>query len=532
MKNQLVTTILLVLFTGLAGYAGAQVQFIQRMEVPTDWYDDDFIVMPRKEGFVAFRVVSEKFQTRKNTFQYVLGDLQLTDPTPNIFSLQENSELLGFDLDGDFLYVLFQKGPTFNNERFIYEINLNTKKVSEISMTSLLNSELQDFLVFNRKAVFMGNYEYRPVIQVFDLATSDVITVPGVFEKDANILQLRKDPELNVFDVLMTRRDMFKKKIVTILTYDTNGNKLREVKIDDLADPSMEIVEGVLTSTHDYKQALIGPYGLRRKEAYQGIYYSKINEFGEYTNTFYTLADFPNFYNYLPEKMRERRIRALEKDIEKGKNTPIRNVVVTREVSDLGGMYLVYNDLFVSSSSRYMPRDGVYANTFYRMNPMMGGGYNGFYNPMFMDPRFRTTQVTPQYKFLSAQFLLIDAQGDLVWDNTLSLNNLSKSDPSKFGEVSFDGNNLFFMYLDGLQLMLSQFRSGELVREHEAFELELVNENERIRDTKESSLQLMWWYDNYYLLTGKQKVRYQDNEGKEQTRDVSFFTKIKVDDLM
>jgi hypothetical protein len=42
----------------------------------------------------------------------------------------------------------------------------------------------------------------------------------------------------------------------------------------------------------------------------------------------------------------------------------------------------------------------------------------------------------------------------------------------------------------------------------------------------------MWWYDNYYLLTGKQKVRYQDKEGKEQTRDVNFFTKIKVDDLM
>ena len=530
MKNHILCTFLLLY--GFVGYTSGQVQFTQRMEVETSWYDDDFIVMPRNEGFVAFRVIADKFQGRVNTFQYVLGDFQLGNADPFLFSLKENSELLGFDLDRDYLYVLFQKGPAFNNERFIYEINLITKQVSEVSMNSLLNAELQDFLVFNRKAVFMGTYEYRPVIQVFDLATTDVITVPGVFEKDAKILQLRKDPELNVFDVLMSRRDFFKKKIVTILTYDTNGNKLREVKIENLADPSMEIVEGVLTSSQDYKQALIGPYGLRRKEAYQGIYFTKINEFGEYTNNFYTLADFPNFFNYLPEKTRERRLKSLEKDLERGKNTPIRNVVVTREVLDLGGSFLVYNDLFVSSSTRYIPRDGMYANSFYRMNPMMGGGYGGLYNPLFMDPRFRTTQVTEQYKFLSAQFLLIDKDGDILWDNVLSLNNYDKSDPGKFGETSFDGTNLFFMYLDGMQLMLSQFRAGELVREHEPYELELINENERIRETKESSLQLMWWYENYYLLTGKQKVRYQDQDGKEQIRDVNFFTKIKVEDLI
>jgi hypothetical protein len=530
MKNYILNTILV--FYAYVGYNDAQVQFTQRMEVETSWYDDDFIVVPRNEGFVAFRVIADKFQGRKNTFQYVLGDFQLGKEEPSLFSLKESSELIGFDIDRDFLYVLFQKGPTYNNERFIYEINLETKQVAEVSMNSLLNVDLQDFLVFNRKAVFMGTYEYRPVIQVFDLATTDVITVPGVFEKDANILQLRKDPELNIFDVLMSRRDFFKKKIVTILTYDTNGNKLREVKIDDLVDPAMEIVEGVLTSSQDYKQALIGPYGLRRKEAYQGIYFTKINEFGEYTNSYYTLADFPNFFNYLPEKTRDRRIKSLEKDMERGKNTPIRNVVVTREVSDLGGSFLVYNDLFVSSSTRYMPRDGMYANSFYRMNPMMGGGFNNLYNPLFMDPRYRSTQVTQQYKFLSAQFLLIDSDGKILWDNALSLNNFAKSDPGKFGEISFDGTNLFFMYLDGIKLMLSQFRAGELVREHEAYELELINENERIRDTKESSLQLMWWYDNYYLLTGKQKIRFQDQAGKEQTRDVNFFTKIKVEDLI
>ncbi len=514
------------------GMALSQVQFTQRMEVETQWYDDDFIVLPTEYGLVGFRVVNDKTQSRGNIFQYVVADFQLNQDDLQELSIKENFDLLGFDMHESHLYVLFQKGPTYSNERKILEINLETKQIEETSLNSVLNLDLQDFLVFNNKAVFMCTFEYRPVIQILDLKSKGVVTVPGVFEKDAKVLQMRKDPELNLFDVLMSRRDMYKKKIVTILTYDLTGNKLREVKIDDLDDPSMEIVEGLLTSSYDYKQALIGPFGLRKKEAYQGIYFTKINEFGEYRNNFYTVSDFENFYNYLPEKTRERRLRALEKDMEKGKNTPIRNVVVTREVTDLGGAFLVYNDHFVSSSSRYVPRDGMYASNFYRMNPMMMGGFGHLYNPMWMDPRFRTSNVTQQYKFLSAQFLLLDNEGKILWDNSLSLNNISKADPGKFGEVSFDGSNLFYAYLEGDQIMLSQFRNGELVLENEPFEIELVDENERIKDTKDSSLQLIWWYDEYYLLTGKQKIRYQNKEGREQVKDVNFFTKIKVVDLI
>ncbi len=498
----------------------------------TQWFDDDFIVLPTENGLVAFRVVNHKEQNRKNVFQYVVTDFQLNQGDLMEFGLKENYELLGFDLDKEYLYVLFQKGPVYNSERHILEINLETREIDQTTLSSVLNLELQDFLVFNKKAVFMGTFEYRPVIQILDMKSKGVATVPGVFEKDAKVLQMRKDPELNVFDVLMSRRDMYKKKIVTILTYDVTGNKLREVKIDDLDDPSMEIVEGLLTSSYDYKQALIGPFGLRKKEAYQGIYFTKINEFGEYKNNFYTVSDFENFYNYLPEKTRERRLKTLEKDMEKGKNTPIRNVVVTREVTDLGGAFLVYNDHFISSSSRYIPRDGMYASNFYRMNPMMMGGFGHIYNPMWMDPRFRNTQMTHHYKFLSAQFMLLDMEGKIIWDNSLSLNNMSKQDPNKFGEVSFDGSNLFYAYLDGPQIMLSQFKNGELVIENEPFEIELVNENERIKDTKESSLHLMWWHDEYYLLTGKQKIRYQNEEGRERVKDVNFFTKIKVEDLI
>lgn len=513
------------------GGALAQVQFTQRFEVETHWSDEDFFVLPREGGLVGFRMKPETPFARKDVFQYFTTDYQLKGDGPLEKKLEDLYSLVGFDLDRDLLYVLFDKGSQYNEEKAIFEINLENRKLAEIELSSILEMELQDFLVFNRKAVFMGKYDYRPVIQIFDIVSKEVITVPGLFEKDARILQMRKDPELNIFDVVMSRRDSYKNKIVSILTYDTNGNKLREVKIEDLGNPSMEIVEGLLTSSTNYKQALIGPYGLKKKEAYQGLYFTKINEFGEYTNRFYNVSDFGNFYNYLPEKARDNRWKRIKKRLDKGKNTPIRNVLVTREIQALDGYYLVYNDHFISSSSKYVPRDGMYASNFYRLNPMMGG-YGGMYNPLWLDPRFRSSQTLDEYKFLAAQFILLDEEGDIVWDNSLSLENANRAEPMKFGEVVFDGNSLFYMYLDEKELMLSQINKGEVVMENEPFPIELINENERISETRESSLQLIWWYDNYYLLSGKQRIRYQGEDGRGTSREVNFFTKIKVDDFI
>lgn len=528
LKRTLLTTVVYLL---LLGITIGQVQFTQRFEVESHWADDDFYVLPTEKGVVGFRMKAENAFGRKDQFQYFTADFQLGAEKPIERKLDDYYELVGFDLDRDLLYVLFNKGSQYDDEKAIFEIDIESRRLKELELASILEMELQDFLVFNKKAVFMGKYDYRPVIQIFDIETEEVVTVPGLFEKDAKILQMRKDPELNVFDVVMTRRDAFKNKIVSILTYDTDGNKLREVKIDDLEDPSMEIVEGLLTSSNNYKQALIGPYGLKKKEAYQGLYFTKINEFGEYANRFYDITDFENFYNYLPDKAREKKWKRIERRDEKGKNNPIRNVLVTREIQASNGLYLVYNDHFVSASSRYAPRDGRYVSNFYRLNPMMGG-YGGLYNPMWLDPRFRGSQTVDQYKFLSAQFILLNAEGDILWENAINLDNSGKNDPMKYGELVFDGGNLFYMYIQEKELMLSQIKEGGIVMENEPFEIELVNENERIAETRENSLQLIWWYDNYYLLTGKQRIRYQREDGREKSREVDFFTKIKVDDFI
>jgi len=505
----------------------AQVQFVQRVEQPAKQNEDNYIVMPYKSGVLAFRSHSDRNFTQRK-FQYFITDRQLESADPQEFDLPDYYDIVGYDIEGERLYVLLKKS-SLNKDQMIFEVELDNGNVNFYKISSTISSELQEFFIIDQKAVLMGALDNRPVVQIYDMSLDNVITLQGIYANDAKIIQMRKDFDLAVFDIVMSKRDFYKNKIITILTFDIEGNKLREVKIDRLDDPKMEIVEGILTPPHQYKQAMVGPYGLRRKEAFQGVYISTINEFGEYNNSYFTLEDLPNFYNYLPEKPRKRRIKSLEKAIEKDKKLTIPNVLTTREVISAGDYFLIYNDYFSPSSSRYSARDGMYHSGYYhnsplqrRLSPMHYGMWLGM-GPMPSSQNHR------QFRYLAAQFILMDNQGEIIWDNSLALKNNILSQDAKFGEVSFNGNDLYFMYLDKLELRLSHIADGELVMENEAFPIELIVDNERIRDTHENSLSLMWWYDRYYLLSGKQRIRYQNESGREDVKDVFFITKIRVD---
>lgn len=507
-----------------------QVQFVQRMELDTNWEDMDFIILTMGDGLVGLRMISGEGMRRERVLQYFTADHQLGSKELKQLPVKDFHHLLGFDLDGDLLYVLLQKGDTPSAEKLILEINLINGETLEIPMDAILNMELQEFFVLNRQAIFMGNMDYRPAIQVFNITNQHLTTIQGIYERDTRIIQMQKAPELGAFDVLISRRDRLRNKVISLISFDMEGNKLKEVKIDHLPDPQMEIMEGVLTHTVNYSQALIGQFGLKRRDSNHGLFLTKINEFGEYESHLYTLADFENFYDYLPEKARERRLRRLERRTAREKPTPIGNSFSTREIIWQDGTYLVYNDHFTSSSGRYRRRDGIYINNFYRMSPMVShwGGYGNYYSPLWTSPYLRAGQFTSEYRFISAQFVLLNENGAIKWDSSLSLENSNRTNPGKFGEISFDGSNLFYLYMDGVELKLSQISDGEVVMENETFELELIRENERIQDTQENSLNLLWWYQDYYLLTGKQRIRYQNEEGRENQREVFFLSKIKA----
>lgn len=515
------------------GSVWAQVKFIERLEVPSEMYEPNFEMTRLEDGLVAFRTVPEKGLNFRRKLQYFKSDFDLNGTGVIEFPVKEGFDIVGFDVDKGFLFLLLQKGSSTNSDKYIFKINLETNKGLEIDANNLLDMELVEFLVLEDKALFLGISERNPVLQIFDLNLNSVQTVQGIYNPNTQVLQLRKIPELKEIEIVISREVKNRRKEILLNTYDLQGNLMREIKVDNFGNSDEDILDGLLLPMSEYQQAMIGAYGYDKRDVYLGMYIMDINEFGEYQFKKYTLEDFPNFFNYLDEKDKERRDAEVIKNLEKEKVPTIRNIYSIRDVYTTDDSYVVYFDHYTMVNSRGNTRPGVYsASRAYRYDRINRMGYT----PYFADPFYQNTypynsnfQVSTEYKYVSAHFAKVAKVGNVLWDNSNTYDDFTTTYSEPFGEMAVVGDDVYHVYVENLDVVLSFFRNGEKILENQHFELELIKENERIKDTDPESLKFVHWYDRYFLLSGNQRIRYQDESGKEQVRDVFFATKILVD---
>ncbi len=521
----------LLIFMSSIFASQAQVKFLSRFEVQGQPYDPVFEMMRIPEGLVSFRTYQARNFSSEKVFQYFVSDLDLKSGGLIELNLRPGFEMIGYDTDGPNLFVLLAKGYNTNADKYILQVNLETNKGFEYSADNLLHLELVEFLVQNRKAVFMGNAESRPALQIFDLDDKSVHTVQGVYGNNTQVLQIRKMPELESIEVVVNRRGQYKNRETSIITFDMEGNLIREVKVDQFGEPGQEILEGLLLADQNYQQVMIGSFGLEGRSAYQGTYIMEINEFGEYEFKLYTLEDFPNFFNYLPEKQKKRRDQEVVKELDKSKIPMIRNTFSIRDVRETEDAYYLYFDQINIINSRGGRNGGYSPTNAYRYDRMNRMGYTPTYMDLMILPSNVTQSfaISNEFKYESAHFIKISKEGQVLWDNAATYNNFNTDYPEPFGEIAVVGDDLYHLYVENDVIMASFFRNGEKVFEHQSFELELADEGDRLKNTDLSTLKLVHWYDRYFILTGQQSIRFLNSSNREEVRDVFFMSKILVD---
>jgi hypothetical protein len=515
-----------------AQFSVAQVKFMERYEQVAQPFESIFEMMRIPGGLVSFRTYQAKNLTSARVFQYHITDQNLLSKGLIEVQIRNGFDLVGYDTDGLNLYGLFSRGFNTGAEKYILEINLETNQGIEYEAGNLLPLELVEFVVIDRKAVFMGNAEGRPALQILNLADKSVHTVQGIYGNNTQVLQIRKLKELEALEVVVSRRGQYKNRETSVLTFDLQGNLVREVKIDKFADQGQEILEGLLLADKNYQQVMIGGFGTSLRNSYQGMYILEINEFGEYETKLYTLEDFPNFYNYLSPSRKAKQDQVVAKELEKGKIPIIRNSYSIRDVRETDDAYYIFFDQINITTSRGSGRVAPpWQNSPYRYDRNSRMGYAPFYLDPFLGPTMTQPlySVYTEYRYQSAHFIKVAKTGQVLWDNSATYADLITAYPEPFAEIAVVGEDLFHLYAADDDLVLSFFRNGEKIAENLSFELQLPNESERIQFTDTESLRLVHWYDRYFLLTGMQSVKYQNAQGQAEVKDVFFMSKILVD---
>ncbi len=525
--------ILLFLFLALVALpAAAQLQFKERLEVPTQTYDPIFELMRIPNGLVAFRTIQPRSLDADRVFEYYLTSEQLQSQRLVEVKMRKGFDMIGYDTDGNNLYVLFAKGETAAAEKYVLHLDLDTQVGVEHDAANLLPMDLVEFLVLDQKAIFMGISDTRPAVQIFSLEDKTVQTVQGIYGNETHVVQMLKLPEIQALEVVIRRRGPFKSQETLVLTFDLQGTLLRELKLEPLGGPDEEPLDGLLLAGEGYGQTLIGAFGKEVRNSYKGMYLAQINEFGEQNIGLYTLADFPNFYKYLPEKQRIKQEESLAEQLEKGNKPSLRNGYAIRDVKEFEDRYLIYFDQFSVSSSRGAGTVAPsLASQRYRYDRASRMGYI----PYYMDPYnsltgpVQTYTLVTEYTYRSAHFIEVAKTGQVLWDNSARYEDVNTTYPEPFAEISAQGDDVFHLYLINDRIKFNYFRKGEKVLENKSVQLELDPNQGEIQYTDQSSLRLLHWYGTYFLVSGIQKIRSTDSEGKEGVREVFFIHKLLLD---
>jgi len=524
--------ILTLLFFACSMFAvQAQVKFLSRFEVKGQPYDPAFEMMRIPNGLVVFRTYQARNLSSEKVFQFFKTNQDLKSDALIELNLRPGFDMIGYDIEGNDLFVLMAKGSNSNADKYILQVDLETSQGFEFSVNNLLSIELVEFLVQKRKAVFMGNAESRPVLQIYDLDDKSIHTVQGIYNNNSEVLQIRKMSELESLEVVVSKRGQYKNRETSIFTFDMEGNLVREVKVDQFGEAGQEILEGLLLADQNYQQVMIGSFGLDGRNSYQGVYIMEINEFGEYEFKLYTLEDFPNFYNYLPEKQKAKQDQSVLNDLEKSKIPSIGNTFSIRDVRETEDAYYLYFDQ-VNIVNYRGGRSGTFSpSSAYRYDRMTRIGYAPTLSGMVVlsNDLSQAFTITNVFQYEAAHFIKISKEGQVLWDNSATYDDFVTDYPEAFGEIAIVGDDLFHLYVENDKIMASFFRNGEKVFEHLSFDLELRDEGDRLKNTDLSTLRLAHWYDRYYILSGQQSIRFLNTDNREEVRDVFFMAKILVD---
>lgn len=151
----------------------------------------------------------------------------------------------------------------------------------------------------------------------------------------------------------------------------------------------------------------------------------------------------------------------------------------------------------------------------------------------------QTTSSFEGFQYTRAFICKFDKNGKLMWDHAFRMEIEDKpKEVKKFLSVSEKGQNsikLAYMSEDSITTKEIDY-DGNIVKEKESTEIETMQEEDKIvkrlytsNNNNKYTVSIEYWYDNYFIAYGRQKLKNKTNKDVDKKRDVFFINKIKYE---
>lgn len=411
-----------------------------------------------------------------------------------------------YDKTDTHFYNLFINRQKKSNEVTIFEINQSSMEIKETRAMLPPKAFANSFAVVGNMALISGMLKKEEFLVTVDIETGKHNIVQLTFAKLSGCKKISVNSISKMYgtdDVLLFVSGYYKReKKVLVVTLNSKGKKTNEFMISDDLDKTLVSISGNKVSDSEY--IFTGTYSSRRGTTSEGIYICKAKDNDiEYIN-FTNYLNLSNFTNYLSEKKQEKLEKKKKKKESKGKELKLNYLVASHRIINMDDGYMYIGECYYPT---------------YRTET-----YTSYINGR---PVTQTRRVFDGYQYTHAALVKYDKEGNKVWDEIFDMSISYKPFYVKrFIHIAEDQQeSLKLAYATGSRIMTKEFDwQGQLLHEETSSKIETETEGDKVKYTTST---IDFWYDNYFLSYGAQKIKNKENDKVKKKRVIYYMTKIK-----
>lgn len=486
----------------------SQVTYEKRIEVELkDGYTDEEIFEFGESGFI----ISSRNENDINDET----EWKFEKFNSSLNSVYEKKLLLNKKLKVD---------ETFRNEKRIHTLYRDRKEdysivsieASKMEITQIdgklpKKSVVYGMAILNDYALLEAELKRAPFLLSINWKVGGQKLIPIVIDninpKKTSIMGLQVLEEANEIFVFVKAYVERGKTDIYVVRLNDKGEK------EEVYNLTKNIEENIInisaSKLKENKYVFTGTYSTKYTGMSEGLLFCQAENNSIDFIKFYNFLDLENFLSYLPEKRQERIEKKKEKKEEKGKDFSINYRIAAHGLIQLDDGYLFLGEAYYPT----------YRTETYTTTTTNNG---------VTTTQTHTRQVFDGYQYTHAMLGKFDKNGELLWDEIFEMWSAYKPFYVKrfisIAERNQNSIKLVFASRNKITSKSIDF-NGSVIQDSQSEEIETNFEDDKV---KRSFSNIDYWYDNYFIAYGLQKIKNLDeNANSKKKRKVYFISKIK-----
>lgn len=506
----------------------AQITQPYRYEKELRFNDQEFMIIPRDSQGIALVRETNTFKAGNRTWEIILLDTALAEKKSYQIEIDQRKNLLGYEYTPSALYLLY--GQADNQVRSIFQLfQLEDDSVKSWEIKPEINCMLTQFIRVGKNFIFGGYMNNEPTVLLFRPENQSLKLLPGFFQKDNDLLDLRTNVN-NTFSVLlMDRRSRNNRKLV-LRIFDSEGIELfqNEIEMGDRRAP-----QTCLVSTLKREDMLIaGTWGVPHSRQSLGFFAAPVEPFKQQEPRLYALGELNHYLDHLKESKR-RRIQEKTRSLIKAKRLPdyMDNIRPIRLEETPKG-FILLAEVFLPSTT--ISRDPTYYPypyypwpypPYFLQNPMYYPPvFNRWYSPFYpLDAPREQDNV----KVTRSVVLAFDNRGDLLWDYSYPLDDIRLASVEQISDFYISNDSLFILYKKKSNLHLKKINLQSQEAEEKVISIALNASGDELRQEKDRDEYVRYWYKNNFYVWGVQNIR-NKTLPEDSNRNVFYVNAVRI----